>query len=826
MPYTLDELKQLRKQAQTVEKLLREENATKKKATSERTRQWGGATGGVGSSAGRDIHRVSSTAPKTNPYTYTGSTGTTSKTGLGIAPRTSPYTPSPYTPSTNRAATAGTYATSTGTAPKVNTYVPSTGAAAYTAASGTGYGYGGAGCGTVSSGRSAGGAGYGTGVQGTGIVGTVGTVGTARTTGLGSMTSAAARTVQPVDRAPSKVNGGNGAPSWSSAGASGVSGLAGTSGAASMPGASGATSRTVRPMDRAPSKVIGGNDMPSWASASAPGALGLASAPGLASTSGVSGATSRTVRPMDRAPGKVLDGGNMPSWDHVGATDTGAATTTAATTTPARKTASTASALYPPFGQAQNGVSAATAAAPVDESGMNHVQRAIEVAMLKQARQGKKYDQLFESGVEDPSEEDEQEGKQQKKGIKRYLHYLENSPIYGIMGAEHGDAEYSIKLLNMSEAELREAASKLDDLRLWVEREERSPEWMQGMHAVYKNDPDSWDVITGKMSQEEWVERRQMEQKRQKIQEAQRQEKKKEKQEKIAFMRKELEKMYPYGGFTVDEDGNLMRDLSGSREMDRRRIARMPVEISVKHVSASDNPEDIHKIYRAPGQHRMVPSFSKNEVSIYDKVTFPPTIAGGKKDANGEYVAYAAQDLDLTPEQQEEIQEMCEIAGMDPRLTLAIIAHESSSKPDSGNGLAYGYMQVNKNYFRAFCKHGGENGEMGQYYEKYPVIRQLYQYGEDHGANMDDINDPLANIVYGIGTYYVHLRDTSSEENSEGNIEEALWLYAGEEEDFHPRAKEILYYRDLLALADHKPTWYMWEPGYYNLNGEPEESDD
>ena len=64
MPYTLDELKQLRKQAQTVEKLLKEENETKKKATSEHTRQWGGATGGVGSSAGRDIHRVKSEAKR------------------------------------------------------------------------------------------------------------------------------------------------------------------------------------------------------------------------------------------------------------------------------------------------------------------------------------------------------------------------------------------------------------------------------------------------------------------------------------------------------------------------------------------------------------------------------------------------------------------------------------------------------------------------------------------------------------------------------------------------------------------------------------------
>ena len=117
---------------------------------------------------------------------------------------------------------------------------------------------------------------------------------------------------------------------------------------------------------------------------------------------------------MDRAPGKVLDGGNVPSWDHAGATGTGAATTTAATTTPARKTASTASVLYPPFGQAQNGVSAATAAAPMDESGMNHVQRAIEVAMLGQTPTKKRDDQNLGQQLRNFSRIGSQEEKRKK----------------------------------------------------------------------------------------------------------------------------------------------------------------------------------------------------------------------------------------------------------------------------------------------------------------------------------------------------------------------------------------------------------------------------
>lgn len=212
-------------------------------------------------------------------------------------------------------------------------------------------------------------------------------------------------------------------------------------------------------------------------------------------------------------------------------------------------------------------------------------------------------------------------------------------------------------------------------------------------------------------------------------------------------------------------------------------------------------------------QPERVPSLPNRAFIVFAPVALPPTSAGG----NG----YATQShrLDLSYDMQREIYKLCKLSGVDYFLTLAIIAHESNCNPTVSNRLmpsVRGLMQVNSDYLESYVPSEDGKGKenIPDYYAAHTVIRDLVDYADSKGANMLNAYDPLANVAYGIGAFYEHYRAT-------GDIELAMYKYAGgiNNESARARAKEILYYRDLLAQAAGFDTWYMEEKGFYHKDG-------
>lgn len=102
---------------------------------------------------------------------------------------------------------------------------------------------------------------------------------------------------------------------------------------------------------------------------------------------------------------------------------------------------------------------------------------------------------------------------------------------------------------------------------------------------------------------------------------------------------------------------------------------------------------------------------------------------------------YLRDDVPLSYELQDVLQTECERCGVGYALALGLIETESGFDPDADNGLCYGLMQLNRNYF----PHGlspAENIQYGieylaQQMERYASVESAltaYNAGHDTGA--------------------------------------------------------------------------------------------
>lgn len=102
---------------------------------------------------------------------------------------------------------------------------------------------------------------------------------------------------------------------------------------------------------------------------------------------------------------------------------------------------------------------------------------------------------------------------------------------------------------------------------------------------------------------------------------------------------------------------------------------------------------------------------------------------------------YLRDDVPLSYELQDVLQTECERCGVDYALALGLIETESGFDPDADNGLCYGLMQLNRNYFPADLS-PAENIQAGMEYLAYQLGRYEtveaalcgYNAGHDTGA--------------------------------------------------------------------------------------------
>lgn len=111
---------------------------------------------------------------------------------------------------------------------------------------------------------------------------------------------------------------------------------------------------------------------------------------------------------------------------------------------------------------------------------------------------------------------------------------------------------------------------------------------------------------------------------------------------------------------------------------------------------------------------------------------------------------YLRDDVPLSYELQDVLQTECERCGVDYALALGLIETESGFDPDADNGLCYGLMQLNRNYFPADLS-PAENIRAGIEYladqlGRYETVEAAlcgYNAGHDTGAR-DYANAVLA----------------------------------------------------------------------------------
>lgn len=213
---------------------------------------------------------------------------------------------------------------------------------------------------------------------------------------------------------------------------------------------------------------------------------------------------------------------------------------------------------------------------------------------------------------------------------------------------------------------------------------------------------------------------------------------------------------------------------------------------------------------RAPGQDRLVPDYSNEIIPIFPPVTLPELARRDEEPgerANDPVLNEPQHTLNLSTEMQKYIYNMCQMSGVDYFLVLAIIAHETDSKPESGNASGtQGLMQFSENNKVDYQPYD-KNGNAGQNYLNYSAVRQIIDHAQENGANLNDLHDPLTSVAYGISTYYVFYQ--MSAENAEGvpRLQWALWKYGGGDTVDDHIVREIVYYRNLLAEACGEKTW-------------------
>jgi hypothetical protein len=143
---------------------------------------------------------------------------------------------------------------------------------------------------------------------------------------------------------------------------------------------------------------------------------------------------------------------------------------------------------------------------------------------------------------------------------------------------------------------------------------------------------------------------------------------------------------------------------------------------------------------------------------------------------------------------------------VDYYLVLAIILHESGGDPEALNTDAFDdpmqqasvLMQIIPTWHWAYQ-------EGGPYYEGNPDV---VEYAEAHGADIDDLFDPLGNITVGI----MMLNERRKAQKDPTDMREWVDLYAQSGDAI---TTELLYYRDLLAAQVGLDAWYSEE--YYSL---------
>lgn len=102
---------------------------------------------------------------------------------------------------------------------------------------------------------------------------------------------------------------------------------------------------------------------------------------------------------------------------------------------------------------------------------------------------------------------------------------------------------------------------------------------------------------------------------------------------------------------------------------------------------------------------------------------------------------YLRDDVPLSYELQDVLQTECERCGVDYALALGLIETESGFDPEADNGLCYGLMQLNRNYFPDKLT-PAENIQAGIEYLAYQLDRYetveaalcSYNAGHDTGA--------------------------------------------------------------------------------------------
>lgn len=164
---------------------------------------------------------------------------------------------------------------------------------------------------------------------------------------------------------------------------------------------------------------------------------------------------------------------------------------------------------------------------------------------------------------------------------------------------------------------------------------------------------------------------------------------------------------------------------------------------------------------------------------------------------------YSAQSGTLSYRDEALIQELCEASGVDYYLVFAIILHESSCKPEKTNPQsgAAGLMQIMPGNWSAYTS------ESGQYYERYKNLREI---GSKYDADFSDMLNTAANITVGVSMILEWRRILKTDDMQT--------IIGGYGEGKNSAATyEILYYRDYMANAAGKSTWYVGK--LYTLDG-------
>ncbi len=335
------------------------------------------------------------------------------------------------------------------------------------------------------------------------------------------------------------------------------------------------------------------------------------------------------------------------------------------------------------------------------------------------------------------------------------------------------------------------------------------------LYSIYRDRQDELDVIVGRTTPDEW-KRQQLRQ----YYDSLAQERAVTRQTVSQTDEPTAEKYKGPHGYTLDGDGQLVRNSTATPHREPPYSGTEEGKIVIRRIPR----------YQLDADGQIVWSRKAKEVPIFEKLTFSETYVGNRweDDGSGVRKPYDPHTLDLSQKQQEQIYDMCSIADVDYYLVLAIIAHESGSRPYERNKSgAAGYMQVMPTYIDAYKpvpegerpEPEGKQPEVepAQYYNIGGAAKKLYDYAKERGADMDDLTDPLANIAYGIAMLHEHSKIRN------GDRYATMLAYAGENlEDSKPNStREILYYRDLLARAAGERTWYMGKPGYYSADGMP-----